>query len=289
MIRCWRIPAVEFIWRLDLVLFRGAQFQPMGMWRMSPSSRLTAAVAVGSCRRVGSYPNQVVHSSVRRWICHPTRNAVSRRSSAPRAICRRWSGPAFLDQACGGDAELRRQADSLLAAQRGRPVPSADQCLPPRIRPWKSPASGLALQAAGADRRGRLRRGVYGRAGRAGATQGRPEDHQGRHGHQEVIARFEAERQALALMDHPEHRPRARWRRHRNRPALTSSWNWSAGIPITDYCDQNQLSTAERLQLFMQVCHAVQHAHQKGIIHRDLKPSNVLVTLTGRQAGAQGD
>ena len=51
------------------------------------------------------------------------------------------------------------------------------------------------------------------------------------------------------------------------------------GIPITDYCDREQLSTAERLQLFMKVCHAVQHAHQKGIIHRDLKPNNVLVTL----------
>src|ERR1035438_2134628 len=51
------------------------------------------------------------------------------------------------------------------------------------------------------------------------------------------------------------------------------------GIRITDYCDQNNLSTEERLDLFIQVCHAVQHAHQKGIIHRDLKPSNVLVTL----------
>jgi serine/threonine protein kinase len=51
------------------------------------------------------------------------------------------------------------------------------------------------------------------------------------------------------------------------------------GVPITDYCDQAGLSTAERLELFTDVCHAIQHAHQKGIIHRDLKPSNVLVTL----------
>ena len=94
----------------------------------------------------------------------------------------------------------------------------------------------------------------------------------------EVVARFEAERQALAMMDHPN---------------IASVFDGGAtdtgrpyfvmelvkGVPITEYCDANKLSTRERLELFMQVCQAVQHAHQKGVIHRDLKPSNILVTV----------
>jgi hypothetical protein len=94
----------------------------------------------------------------------------------------------------------------------------------------------------------------------------------------EVIARFEAERQALALMDHAciaqvydagvtaEGRP-------------YFAMEYVAGIPITDYCDTHRLSLETRLELFLQVCGAIQHAHQKGVIHRDVKPSNVLVTI----------
>src|SRR5579864_4558650 len=92
-----------------------------------------------------------------------------------------------------------------------------------------------------------------------------------------VVARFEAERQALALMDHP------------NIAKVFDAGATASGRPyfvmelvrgmrITEYCDQNALTMEERLKLFVQVCQAVQHAHQKGIIHRDIKPSNILVT-----------
>jgi eukaryotic-like serine/threonine-protein kinase len=101
----------------------------------------------------------------------------------------------------------------------------------------------------------------------------------------QVIARFEAERQALALMDHP------------NIARVLDAGATDAGRPyfvmelvrgtrITHYCDENNLSTEERLRLFVQVCQAIQHAHQKGIIHRDIKPSNVLVTVS--EPGAPG-
>ena len=99
----------------------------------------------------------------------------------------------------------------------------------------------------------------------------------------EVVARFEAERQALAMMEHPN---------------IASVFDGGAtetgrpyfvmelvkGVPITTYCDAHQLTTRERLELFMEVCHAVQHAHQKGVIHRDLKPSNILVTVKDDRA-----
>jgi serine/threonine protein kinase/tetratricopeptide (TPR) repeat protein len=93
----------------------------------------------------------------------------------------------------------------------------------------------------------------------------------------DVIARFDAERQALALMDHPNiARVLDAGATDSGRPYFVMEL--VHGIPITDYCNQNQLTPRERLELFVSVCQAVQHAHQKGIIHRDIKPSNVLVT-----------
>jgi eukaryotic-like serine/threonine-protein kinase len=93
-----------------------------------------------------------------------------------------------------------------------------------------------------------------------------------------VVARFEAERQALALMDHPNiAKVLDAGATDTGRPYFVMEL--VKGIKITDFCDQNHLSTKERLDLFIQVCHAIQHAHQKGIIHRDIKPSNILVTL----------
>src|SRR5262249_10885148 len=94
----------------------------------------------------------------------------------------------------------------------------------------------------------------------------------------QVVARFEAERQALALMDHPNiAHVFDGGETAGGRPFFVMEL--VKGIPITEYCDQGQLTPRERLELFVPLCHAVQHAHQKGIIHRDLKPSNVLVTL----------
>src|SRR5207302_5006353 len=94
----------------------------------------------------------------------------------------------------------------------------------------------------------------------------------------QVIARFEAERQALALMNHP------------NIAAVFDAGMTEGkrpyfvmelvkGVPITTFCDENKLTTRQRLELFIPVCAALQHAHQKGIIHRDLKPGNVLVSM----------
>ena len=94
---------------------------------------------------------------------------------------------------------------------------------------------------------------------------------------QEIIARFEAERQALAVMDHPNiARVFDAGITDNERPYFVMEL--VAGVPITEYCDQQKLSTEARLHLFRDVCGAVQHAHQKGIIHRDIKPSNLLVT-----------
>jgi len=93
-----------------------------------------------------------------------------------------------------------------------------------------------------------------------------------------VIARFEAERQALALMDHPNiAKVLDAGATETGRPYFVMEL--VAGVSITEYCDKNNLSTKDRLALFVQVCNAVQHAHQKGIIHRDIKPSNVMVTM----------
>jgi serine/threonine protein kinase len=92
----------------------------------------------------------------------------------------------------------------------------------------------------------------------------------------DVVARFEAERQALAVMDHPGIATVFdAGTTKRGRPYFVMEF--VAGIPLTAYCDQRKLSTRKRLELFISICHAVQHAHQKGVIHRDLKPSNILV------------
>ncbi|MFH1999602.1 MAG: serine/threonine-protein kinase [Planctomycetota bacterium] len=94
----------------------------------------------------------------------------------------------------------------------------------------------------------------------------------------QVIARFEAERQALAMMDHPNiARVFDAGETDNGHPYFVMEL--VRGVPITEYCDANRLVAGKRIELFIQVCRAVQHAHQKGIIHRDLKPTNIMVTL----------
>src|SRR5439155_17457557 len=93
-----------------------------------------------------------------------------------------------------------------------------------------------------------------------------------------VIQRFEAERQALAMMDHPNiARVLDAGATETGRPYFVMEY--IRGVPILEYCDTDKLDTQARLELFASVCHAIQHAHQKGIIHRDIKPSNILVTM----------
>ena len=94
----------------------------------------------------------------------------------------------------------------------------------------------------------------------------------------QVVARFEAERQALALMDHPNiAKVLDAGATETGRPYFVMEL--VRGVRITDYCDQNKVSTRDRLRLFIQICQAIQHAHQKGVIHRDIKPSNILVSV----------
>jgi hypothetical protein len=184
---------------------------------------------------------------------------------------------AFLDRACEENADLRRRLEALLAADQAA-GPAAPRPPPADPHPGEGVGSVIGryklLEQIGeggcgvvymAEQMEPVRRQVALKIIKLGMDT------------RSVIARFEAERQALAMMDHPNiakvHDAGAT---ETGRPYFVMEL--VRGIKITDYCDQNNLSTRQRLDLFMQVCDAVQHAHQKGVIHRDLKPSNILVT-----------
>jgi serine/threonine protein kinase/WD40 repeat protein len=194
---------------------------------------------------------------------------------------------AYLDAACGPDLELRQQVDALLARHAAAgsflEAPAADSVPSTRLTPLPvdPPFEGAGtaigsyklMEQIGeggmglvfvAEQQHPVRRKVALKIIKPGMDT------------REIVARFEAERQALALMDHPNiakvHDGGATGS---GRPYFVMEL--VKGVPITNYCDQNQVPIRERLELFVSVCHAIQHAHQKGIIHRDLKPSNVLV------------
>lgn len=197
---------------------------------------------------------------------------------------------AFLEQACLGRAELAAEVRKLLAAHEDRHGP-LDQLVGAmsRTEPWQGSAEQAGkrigpyklLEQVGvggmgvvyiAEQHEPVRRRVALKLIKPGMDSS------------QVIARFEQERQALALMDHPNiARVLDAGTTQEGLPYFVMEL--VKGIPITRFCDQEQLSLHERLALFVPVCRAVQHAHQKGVIHRDLKPSNVLVALYDGSAG----
>ncbi|HVC92560.1 MAG TPA: serine/threonine-protein kinase, partial [Pirellulales bacterium] len=190
---------------------------------------------------------------------------------------------AFLDQVCAGDPALRQrierllerhqQADSFLESPAAAPAATVDRAIAERpgatIGPYKlleqigEGGFGVVFMA---EQQQPVRRKVALKVLKPGMDT------------RQVVARFEAERQALALMDHPN---------------IAHVYDGSAsdagrpyfvmelvrGLPITEFCDESCLGIRQRLELFVDVCQAVQHAHQKGVIHRDIKPTNVMVTL----------
>jgi tetratricopeptide (TPR) repeat protein len=193
---------------------------------------------------------------------------------------------AFLDQACAGDDALRKRLETLLEAhERNTSVVDVSVLLPNQ--------EGLRLNFPTKEYPGQVigRYKLLQKIGEGGmgvvymAEQEEPVRRRvalkiiklGMDTWQ-VVARFEAERQALALMDHPNiARVFDGGATEAGRPYFVMEL--VQGVPITTYCDKNKLPARDRLKIFIQVCQAIQSAHQKAIIHRDLKPSNVLVTL----------
>ncbi len=188
---------------------------------------------------------------------------------------------AFLEKACGDDHRLRSEVEALLVAHQRLPTPNKVNVAPPPTldEPITERAGTVIghyklLEQIGeggfgvvfmAEQTTPVKRKVALKVLKAGMDT------------KQVVARFEAERQALAVMDHSNIA-------HVYDGGVTKSgrpyfvMELVKGMPITQFCDDHKLDTRERLQLFLQVCQAVQHAHQKGIIHRDIKPSNVIVS-----------
>jgi len=199
-----------------------------------------------------------------------------------REISAAQARTAYLQQACGDDAALlKRVVDLLQVAEEERSFlehPAAAYCSTITSQPITERAGDMIgpyrlMEQIGeggfglvfvAEQHQPVRRKVALKVIKPGMDT------------REVVARFEAERQALAMMDHPHiAKVLDAGTTESGRPYFVMEL--VRGVPITEYCDAGQLTPRERLQLFVAVCQAVQHAHQKGVIHRDLKPSNILV------------
>src|ERR1041385_3697906 len=193
---------------------------------------------------------------------------------------------AYVDQACAGKPALRRQVEALL--QAGEQAQGFLEAPPAGLDFKRATSVNLPPIEKHGDRIGRYKLLQQIGEGGCGVVYMAEQEEPVRRrvalkviklgmDTKSVIARFEAERQALALMDHPNiAKMLDGGATETGRPFFVMEL--VRGIKITDYCDQNNLTTEQRLDLFSPVCHAVQHAHQKGIIYRDLKPSNILVT-----------
>lgn len=191
---------------------------------------------------------------------------------------------AYLDRACRGDAGLMREVESLLElegkvgdflesplfdgviAMDSSPISEGPGTVIGRYKLLEKIGEGGMAVVYMAEQEEPIKRKVALKIIKLGMDT------------KQVIARFEAERQALAIMDHPSiAKVIDAGATETGRPYFVMEL--VKGVSITEYCDKNKLTTKERLDLFIQACNAVQHAHQKGIIHRDIKPTNVMVTL----------
>ena len=209
---------------------------------------------------------------------------------------------AFLDAECGGDAALRAEVAELLSAhdsagvflagRESTPGAADTFSVAPATRAWPDTSAGAG--AVHADRTGTVIAERYklvepiGEGGMGTVWMAQQTEPVRRlvalklvkdgMDTRQVLARFEAERQALAIMDHPNiARVLDAGATATGRPFFVMEM--VKGVPITQFCDDRKLTARERLALFVPVCQAIQHAHQKGVIHRDVKPSNVLVAL----------